>query len=160
MRPSHAMIAYLPLARGHKPGDPSAPTCRRGLTALAAKVHHGLRAPPLRLGASPLARAAIARPHLSQAAPSAAVMLAELALQAGVPNGVLNVVHGGEPTVDLLVTHPGEASGAEERAQLLVHFGWERCAEGMRESAFHTRCSCCFLPFLLVDEGRGVCGSF
>ena len=43
----------------------------------------------------------------SQGAPSAAVMLSELALQSGVPNGVLNAVHGGESTVDLLVTHPG-----------------------------------------------------
>jgi len=42
----------------------------------------------------------------SEGAPSAGVMLAELAMQAGVPSGVLNVVHGGQSTVDLLVSHP------------------------------------------------------
>jgi malonate-semialdehyde dehydrogenase (acetylating)/methylmalonate-semialdehyde dehydrogenase len=34
------------------------------------------------------------------------MLLAELALQAGVPPGVLNIVHGGKRAVDALCTHP------------------------------------------------------
>ncbi len=32
--------------------------------------------------------------------------LVELALEAGVPPGVLNVVHGGKEVVDAICTHP------------------------------------------------------
>jgi len=42
----------------------------------------------------------------SEKTPGATMMLAELALEAGVPLGVLNVVHGGKPTVDLLCDDP------------------------------------------------------
>ena len=42
----------------------------------------------------------------SEQDPMTTMMLAELALEAGVPPGVLNVVHGGKEAVDLLCTHP------------------------------------------------------
>jgi malonate-semialdehyde dehydrogenase (acetylating) / methylmalonate-semialdehyde dehydrogenase len=42
----------------------------------------------------------------SERTPLTAVRLAELALEAGFPPGVLNVVHGGRDAVDALCTHP------------------------------------------------------
>ena len=57
----------------------------------------------------------------SERVPGAAMLLAELAAKAGVPPGVLNVVHGGRPTVDALCDAPsiaalsfvgGDAAGA------------------------------------------------
>ncbi len=42
----------------------------------------------------------------SEQDPLSTMMLVELALQAGVPAGVLNVVHGGKQVVDRLCTHP------------------------------------------------------
>lgn len=42
----------------------------------------------------------------SEKTPSAALFLAELAKEAGLPDGVLNVVHGGKDTVDGICDHP------------------------------------------------------
>ena len=42
----------------------------------------------------------------SEKDPSVPVRLAELMMEAGAPEGVLNVVHGGKDTVDALLTHP------------------------------------------------------
>jgi len=42
----------------------------------------------------------------SEQDPMTPMLLAELALEAGVPAGVLNVVHGGKESVDALCTHP------------------------------------------------------
>src|SRR5258706_5122371 len=42
--------------------------------------------------------------------PLTPMLLAELALQAGVPPGVLNVIHGGKRAVDALCTHPDIAA--------------------------------------------------
>jgi len=42
----------------------------------------------------------------SEQDPLTPMLLAELALQAGVPPGVLNVIHGGKRAVDALCTHP------------------------------------------------------
>src|SRR5580700_2656627 len=46
----------------------------------------------------------------SEKDPSASLLLAELAKEAGVPDGVLNVVHGDAVAVDALLTHPGVAA--------------------------------------------------
>ena len=46
----------------------------------------------------------------SEKVPLTAVRLAELALEAGIPPGVLNVVHGGREAVDALLVHPGIAA--------------------------------------------------
>ncbi len=43
----------------------------------------------------------------SEKVPLTAVRLAELALEAGIPPGVLNLVHGGREAVDALLEHPG-----------------------------------------------------
>ena len=42
----------------------------------------------------------------SEQAPTTANMLAELAQNAGFPNGVLNVIHGGKEVVDSILEHP------------------------------------------------------
>ena len=42
----------------------------------------------------------------SEQDPMTTMVLAELAMEAGIPAGVLNVVHGGKPAVDRLCTHP------------------------------------------------------
>ena len=42
----------------------------------------------------------------SEQDPMTPMLLAELAIEAGVPPGVLNVVHGGKDSVDALCTHP------------------------------------------------------
>jgi malonate-semialdehyde dehydrogenase (acetylating)/methylmalonate-semialdehyde dehydrogenase len=46
----------------------------------------------------------------SEQDPMTPMLLAELALQAGVPPGVLNVIHGGKRAVDALCTHPDIAA--------------------------------------------------
>ena len=43
----------------------------------------------------------------SERTPLGAIRLAELFLEAGFPNGVLNVVHGAKEVVDVLISHPG-----------------------------------------------------
>ena len=42
----------------------------------------------------------------SEQDPMTPMLLAELAIEAGVPPGVLNVIHGGKEAVDMLCTHP------------------------------------------------------
>ncbi|HEY3653540.1 MAG TPA: CoA-acylating methylmalonate-semialdehyde dehydrogenase [Steroidobacteraceae bacterium] len=46
----------------------------------------------------------------SEQDPMTPMLLAELALQAGVPPGVLNVIHGGKRAVDAICTHPDIAA--------------------------------------------------
>ena len=46
----------------------------------------------------------------SEKVPLTAVRLAELALEAGLPPGVLNIVHGGREAVDALLEHRGIAA--------------------------------------------------
>lgn len=46
----------------------------------------------------------------SEQDPLTPMLLAELALQAGIPPGVLNVVHGGKRAVDAICTHPDIAA--------------------------------------------------
>ncbi|PZT71337.1 methylmalonate-semialdehyde dehydrogenase (CoA acylating) [Streptomyces sp. SW4] len=43
----------------------------------------------------------------SERDPSAANFVADLYKKAGLPDGVFNVVHGGKPAVDAILTHPG-----------------------------------------------------
>src|SRR3546814_21121564 len=46
----------------------------------------------------------------SERVPSASVRLAELLAEAGLPGGVLNVVHGGVDAVNALIDHPDVAA--------------------------------------------------
>jgi malonate-semialdehyde dehydrogenase (acetylating) / methylmalonate-semialdehyde dehydrogenase len=49
----------------------------------------------------------------SERDPGAAMMLAELAMEAGLPRGVLNVVHGAHDTVNAILDHPDIQVGRE-----------------------------------------------
>ena len=46
----------------------------------------------------------------SERDPSCPMALAELMMEAGVPEGVINVVNGGKDAVDAILTHPGIAA--------------------------------------------------
>ncbi|MAE64748.1 MAG: methylmalonate-semialdehyde dehydrogenase (CoA acylating) [Phycisphaeraceae bacterium] len=72
----------------------------------------------------------------SEKVPLTAVRLAELALEAGLPPGVLNVVHGGRPVVESLCRHPDIASvsfvGSTAVAEQVYRMG---CETGKRVQA-------------------------
>ena len=67
----------------------------------------------------------------SEQDPMSTMVLAELALEAGIPPGVLNVVHGGKEAVDALCTHPevkavsfvGSCAVGEHVYKLASHHG-------------------------------------
>jgi malonate-semialdehyde dehydrogenase (acetylating)/methylmalonate-semialdehyde dehydrogenase len=70
----------------------------------------------------------------SEKVPLTALRLAELFLQAGLPAGVFNVVHGGREVVDALCTHPGVAavsfvgsSGVAKHVYTLASAHGKRC---------------------------------
>ena len=72
----------------------------------------------------------------SEKVPLTAVRLAELFLEAGLPDGVLNIVHGGREVVDALCTHPGIVAvsfiGSSAIAQHVYTLG---CQHGKRVQA-------------------------
>ena len=72
----------------------------------------------------------------SEKVPMTAVRLAELFLEAGLPAGVLNIVHGGREAVDALLEHPGIAAisfvGSTRVAQPVYVTG---CRHGKRVQA-------------------------
>ena len=72
----------------------------------------------------------------SERDPSSALLIAQLALQAGLPPGVLNVVHGDKETVDALVTAPHVQAisfvGSTPIAEAIYANG---CAHGKRVQA-------------------------
>ncbi len=73
----------------------------------------------------------------SERVPSASTRLAELFVEAGLPRGVLNVVHGGKEVVDLFIEHPHIAGisfvGSTPVARLVRERG---VAHGKRVQAF------------------------
>ncbi|TXT23539.1 MAG: malonate-semialdehyde dehydrogenase (acetylating) / methylmalonate-semialdehyde dehydrogenase [Planctomycetota bacterium] len=68
----------------------------------------------------------------SEKVPLTAVRLAELALEAGWPPGVLNLVHGGREAVDALLEHPGIAA--------ISFVGSTRVAEHVYVTGCRQRC--------------------
>jgi malonate-semialdehyde dehydrogenase (acetylating)/methylmalonate-semialdehyde dehydrogenase len=72
----------------------------------------------------------------SEKDPSAAIMLAELLKEAGLPDGVFSVVHGAREAVEALLAHPGVASvsfvGSTPIAETIYRTG---CANGKRVQA-------------------------
>ena len=73
----------------------------------------------------------------SERDPSVPVMLAELMLEAGLPEGILQVVHGDKETVDALLDHPDIGGmgfvGSTPIAQYIYSRG---CANGKRVQCF------------------------
>ncbi|MHB8245060.1 MAG: CoA-acylating methylmalonate-semialdehyde dehydrogenase [Acidimicrobiales bacterium] len=72
----------------------------------------------------------------SEKDPSASVYLAELAAEAGIPNGVFNVVHGDRQAVDRLLAHPQVAAVSFVGSTAVARHVYETAArEGKRVQA-------------------------
>jgi malonate-semialdehyde dehydrogenase (acetylating)/methylmalonate-semialdehyde dehydrogenase len=64
----------------------------------------------------------------SEKVPSASVRMAELFQEAGLPEGVLNVVHGDKEAVDALLTHPGIQAVSFVGSTPIAKYIYETCA--------------------------------
>ncbi len=72
----------------------------------------------------------------SEKVPLTAMRLAELFLEAGLPEGVLNIVHGGREVVDALCTHPGIAAVSfVGSSRIAKHVYSLACSHGKRVQA-------------------------
>jgi malonate-semialdehyde dehydrogenase (acetylating) / methylmalonate-semialdehyde dehydrogenase len=65
----------------------------------------------------------------SEKVPSTAMRLAELFKEAGLPDGVLNVVHGDKPAVDALLTHPDVKAVSFVGSTPIARYIYETCAK-------------------------------
>jgi malonate-semialdehyde dehydrogenase (acetylating)/methylmalonate-semialdehyde dehydrogenase len=85
----------------------------------------------------------------SERDPGAAMILAQLALEAGLPKGVLNIVHGTHDTVNRILDHPDIASISFVGSDAAGRYIYERgCANGKRvqvrsTASLHALFSCC-----------------
>jgi malonate-semialdehyde dehydrogenase (acetylating)/methylmalonate-semialdehyde dehydrogenase len=72
----------------------------------------------------------------SERDPSASNLLHEIFSQAGLPDGVLNVVHGGKAAVDALLDHPGIMAVSFVGSTPIAEYVYARgCAAGKRVQA-------------------------
>jgi malonate-semialdehyde dehydrogenase (acetylating)/methylmalonate-semialdehyde dehydrogenase len=72
----------------------------------------------------------------SEKDPSASLLLAELVAEAGVPNGVFNVVHGDRVAVERILTHPDIAAVSFVGSTAVARYIYETAArEGKRVQA-------------------------
>jgi malonate-semialdehyde dehydrogenase (acetylating)/methylmalonate-semialdehyde dehydrogenase len=65
----------------------------------------------------------------SEKIPSTALRLAELAFEAGLPEGVLNVLNGGRDTVEALLDHPDVAAVSFVGSTPVAEAVWRRCTQ-------------------------------
>ena len=66
----------------------------------------------------------------SEKVPSASVRMAELFQEAGLPDGVFNVVHGDKAAVDALLVHPGINAISFVGSTPIAKYIYETCARG------------------------------
>jgi malonate-semialdehyde dehydrogenase (acetylating)/methylmalonate-semialdehyde dehydrogenase len=72
----------------------------------------------------------------SEKVPLTAIRMAELLTEAGLPDGVFNIVHGGREAVDALCTHPDIASVSFVGSTKIAHHVYTTaCATGKRVQA-------------------------
>ena len=95
----------------------------------------------------------------SEKDPSAALMIARLLTEAGLPDGVLNVVHGDKEAVDALLTHPDVAAvsfvGSTPVARAIYETGCAgRKASYRRWAGPRTTPSSCRTPTWMVRPTR------
>jgi malonate-semialdehyde dehydrogenase (acetylating)/methylmalonate-semialdehyde dehydrogenase len=64
----------------------------------------------------------------SEKVPSAAIRMAELFKDAGLPDGVFNVVHGDKAAVDAILAHPGIAAVSFVGSTPIAKYIYETCA--------------------------------
>jgi malonate-semialdehyde dehydrogenase (acetylating)/methylmalonate-semialdehyde dehydrogenase len=65
----------------------------------------------------------------SEKVPSASVRMAELLKEAGLPDGVLNVVHGDKAAVDAILNHPGIHAVSFVGSTPIAKYIYEQCAK-------------------------------
>ena len=65
----------------------------------------------------------------SEKVPSASMRMAELAKEAGLPDGVLNVVHGDKEAVDAVLNHPGINAVSFVGSTPIAKYIYETCAK-------------------------------
>jgi malonate-semialdehyde dehydrogenase (acetylating)/methylmalonate-semialdehyde dehydrogenase len=65
----------------------------------------------------------------SEKVPSASMRMAELFKQAGLPDGVLNVVHGDKEAVDAILAHPGIHAVSFVGSTPIARYIYETCAK-------------------------------
>ena len=65
----------------------------------------------------------------SEKVPSASMRMAELAREAGLPDGVLNVVHGDKEAVDAILNHPGISAVSFVGSTPIAKYIYETCAK-------------------------------
>jgi malonate-semialdehyde dehydrogenase (acetylating)/methylmalonate-semialdehyde dehydrogenase len=68
----------------------------------------------------------------SEKVPSASMRMAELATEAGLPDGVLNVVHGDKEAVDALLDHPGIHAVSFVGSTPIAKYIYETCARNAK----------------------------
>src|SRR2546429_482794 len=66
----------------------------------------------------------------SEKVPSASVRMAELFKEAGLPDGVLNVIHGDKVAVDAILNHPGIHAVSFVGSTPIAKYIYETCAKG------------------------------
>jgi len=64
----------------------------------------------------------------SEKVPSASILMAQLFRQAGLPDGVLNVVHGDKAAVDAILNHPGIHAVSFVGSTPIARYVYEACA--------------------------------
>ena len=77
--------------------------------------------------------------------------MAELFQEAGLPDGVLNVVHGDKEAVDAILDHPGIQAVSFVGSTPIAKYIYETCAQGTasacrRSAARRTTRWCCPTP--------------
>jgi malonate-semialdehyde dehydrogenase (acetylating)/methylmalonate-semialdehyde dehydrogenase len=86
----------------------------------------------------------------SEKDPSAVNAVAALWKEAGLPDGVLNVVHGDKEAVDALSTHPDVKAisfvGSTPIAKYVYETGTATASASRPSAARRTTCSCCPTP--------------
>jgi len=65
----------------------------------------------------------------SEKVPSASIRMAELLKEAGLPDGVFNVVHGGKAAVDAILNHPGIHAISFVGSTPIAKYIYETCAK-------------------------------
>jgi malonate-semialdehyde dehydrogenase (acetylating)/methylmalonate-semialdehyde dehydrogenase len=68
----------------------------------------------------------------SEKVPSASMRMAELAKDAGLPDGVLNVVHGDKDAVDAILNHPGIHAVSFVGSTPIAKYIYETCARNAK----------------------------
>src|SRR3546814_9986090 len=73
----------------------------------------------------------------SERDPSVPLRLAELMLEAGLPEGILQVVHGDKEMVDAILDHPGIAAVSFVGSSDIAHYVYRRDRKSTRLNSSH-----------------------